>query len=305
MMGFRGCLRAPSPAGDSHRPGESSCLWGFAASGTASVVPTFSSSCSNASCDIRPSGKNWFAPKIKAQPYPTVQQPLPALPCTTCGGSPGPGVLCLWDGKEEAWKSLPVPPVPTHCLSGGVQACRLPADTEGKLLPCLPTTFCCSVPDLCLCPRTALAKGIPHMAPWQLEDVSRARTCLAQGVPAAHPWTTSVPAARGRWGRQVSPPCQAVTASVTPPKANVWEVPRVLGDVWGKKGALSPGVSLHRQLKQGCVLVPASPAPASSDPSCSDPERAGWPWPCHSPWFGDFMELSALCWAPFPSCLSS
>lgn len=147
-----------------------------AASGRASVVPTFFCSCSNTSCGIRPSGKNWFAPKTKAQPYPTVQQPLPRVPCAMCGCSPGHGVLCLWDGKEEAWKSLPVPLVLTHCLSVDVQAYRLPTDAEGKLLPCLPTTFCCSVPHLCLCPRTALAKGIPHMAPWQLEDVSGART---------------------------------------------------------------------------------------------------------------------------------
>lgn len=32
------------------------------------------------------------------------------------------------------------------------------------------------------------------------------RTCLAEAVPAAHPWTTSIPAAWGRWGRQLSPP---------------------------------------------------------------------------------------------------
>lgn len=232
-----------------------------AALGTASVVPTFFSSCSNTSCDIRPSGKNWFAPKIKAQPYSTVQQPLPQVPCAMCGCSPGHGVLCLWDGKEEAWKSLPVPPVPTHCLSGDAQACRLPAHAEGKLLPCLPTTFCCSVPDLFLCPRTALAKGIPHTAPWQLEDVSGVRTCLAKGVPAAHSWTTSIPATWGRWGRQVSPPCQAVTARVTQPEVNVNEVTQMLGDVSWKKGRLGPGVSFHTQLSQRLVLVPAIPCP--------------------------------------------
>lgn len=48
-----------------------------------------------------------------------------------------------------------------------------------------------------------------------------------------------------------------------------------------------------------------SPAPARSDPSSSDPGGVSWPWPWPQPCLGDFMELSALCSAPFPSCLSS
>lgn len=55
------------------------------------------------------------------------------------------------------------------------------------------------------------------------------------------------------------PPCQAVTATVTRPKANVREVTQMLGDVSWEKAGLGPGVSLHAQLNQRIVLVPAIP----------------------------------------------
>lgn len=161
------------------------------------------------------------------------ESPVPRMGAAQVMGSSACGM-----GRKKPGRVSLCPQSPLNCLSGGVQAYRLPTDAEGKLLPCLSTTFCCSIPDLCLCLGTALAKGIPHTAAGRCQW---GENRLAKGVPAAHPWTMLVLAAWGRWGWQVSPPCQAVTARVTQPEADVREVTQVLGDVSWKKGGLGPG----------------------------------------------------------------
>lgn len=173
----------------------------------------------------------------------------------------------MWDGKEETWKSLPVPPVLTYCLSGGVQAWRLPTGAKGKLQPCLPTTFCCSAPDLCLCPRTVLAEGIPHTAPWQLEGVSGERTCLAKGLSAAHPRTTAVPAAWGELGLAGVTPLPGSHCHRDPSKGqcswshtSAWRCLLEEGETW--PWCFPPHAAGTRDLS---LSVP-SRAPASSDP---------------------------------------
>uniref|UniRef100_A0A8C9MVV2 Ladinin 1 n=1 Tax=Serinus canaria TaxID=9135 RepID=A0A8C9MVV2_SERCA len=217
VMGFRGCLPAPSPAGDSHCLVKAAASGGVAASGTASVVPTFFCSCSNTSCAIRPSGKNWFAPKIKAQPYPTIQQPLPRVPCAMCGCSPRHGVLCLWDGKEEAWKSLPVPSVPNHCLSVEVQACRLPTDAEGQLLPCLPSTFAVLLLISACAPELPWQRGSPTQLPgsWRM-SVRQEPAWLREFQLHIH-GPRLLP---GAGGAVSCHPCQAVTARGAQPEAH-------------------------------------------------------------------------------------
>lgn len=68
---------------------------------------------------------------MKAQSYPTVQQPTATrVPRAMCGSPQVTGALCLRDGKEEGWKIIPASPVLTRCLFGSAQAWRLLANAE-------------------------------------------------------------------------------------------------------------------------------------------------------------------------------
>lgn len=176
----------------------------MAASGTASVVPVFPSSCSNTSCAIRPSGTNRFAPKIKAQPSPTVQQPLPPAPRATRGCSPALGAPLLvgWEGR--AWKSLPVPPIPLPACLGVPRPAGSPWVLKANSCLVCPARF--AVLSLI----SALGLGIPHSSPAAGRGQG-VRTCLARGAPAAPPWTclSLLPAAGGVGWCHL---CRAVTA---------------------------------------------------------------------------------------------
>lgn len=66
-----------------------------------------------------------------------------------------------------------------------------------------------------------------------------------------------------------------------------------------------PWCFLHMQLNQRLVLVPAIPCPCRQRPFIQWSRGAELALAMATALLGDFMELSAPGWAPFPSCLSS
>lgn len=225
---------------------------------------------------------------------------LPNRPAAHCHESPPrrvwvPGRLCLWDGKEEGWKTIPAPPVLTHCLSRSAQAWRLLANAEGRLLLRFSTRFWCFAPNLCLVPHNCACKAdqpVRLSCSWMMLVGQEADRPREFQLHVHGPCPSLLPGWCGvRWGRQMSPPSQAVTAGGTQPKANgVCKVTRAsvyLGEVSWKKGG--PGASLQHAAETETETWPSPPCPYHSrPPTSSDPFhvmiREGWAG--HGPVFG-------------------